>query len=248
MHPGHSLRQAREKLGLTYREVERASYELASQHGRPEFVLHISRLADIENSGVTPGIHKLYSLCAIYHLDLFEVCGWYNVPLDQLFSDGNHLPARKTHRAAPPRSMRVPVRFDPGFDPRRTAYLTRMVEDRTHLEGVMLHGGTNGQFRYGYIGLDDRWMQPILRPGSLVLLDPSRQQIQNSGWRNEHERPIYFVDIRDAYRCCWCQQNKGRIVFQPHPLSPCLTESRRFPDEADIVGQVVGIAMRLFPE
>ncbi len=51
MAPGLRLRQARERLGLTYRDVERASYELASRRGRPEFVLHISRLADIETAG-----------------------------------------------------------------------------------------------------------------------------------------------------------------------------------------------------
>src|SRR2546428_6571689 len=77
MVPGLRLRQARERLGLTYRDVERASYELASRRGRPEFVLHISRLADIENHGVVPGLHKVYSLAAIYHLNPLELCRWY---------------------------------------------------------------------------------------------------------------------------------------------------------------------------
>ena len=49
MQPGLRLRLAREKLGLTYRDVERASYELAVVRGRSDFILHISRLADIEN-------------------------------------------------------------------------------------------------------------------------------------------------------------------------------------------------------
>jgi len=39
MLPGLRLRQVRERLGLTYRDVERISYELASRRGRPEFVL-----------------------------------------------------------------------------------------------------------------------------------------------------------------------------------------------------------------
>ena len=70
MFPGISLRQVRERLGLTYRDVEQASYELAQRHGRPEFIVHISRLADFENSGAVPSLHKLFSLCSIYHLDL----------------------------------------------------------------------------------------------------------------------------------------------------------------------------------
>jgi hypothetical protein len=59
MLPGLRLRQARERLGLTYRDVERASYELAARRGRPDFIIHISRLADIENRGVVPGLHKI---------------------------------------------------------------------------------------------------------------------------------------------------------------------------------------------
>jgi hypothetical protein len=46
------LRQDRERLGLTYRDAERASYELAARRGRPDFIIHISRLADIENRGL----------------------------------------------------------------------------------------------------------------------------------------------------------------------------------------------------
>ncbi len=245
VHPGTCLRQARERLGLTYRDVEQASYELASQHGRPEFIIHISRLADLENSSVTPGLHKLYSLCTIYHLDPFEVCHWYDVPLDKYFSDGMSHNAPRTHPAARPRMLRLPMRFDPGFDPRRTEYLTRMVEEWGQLEGALLDGET--RYRYGYIGLEDHWMEPLLRPGSLILLDPTRQRIQVSGWQNEHERPIYFVDVRDGYRCCWCLQQRNRLILQPHPLSPCAPEARRSPDEADVVGQVVGVAMRLVP-
>jgi transcriptional regulator with XRE-family HTH domain len=248
MFPGLSLRQAREKLGLTYREVEQSSYDLASRHGRPEFIIHISRLADIENGGVTPGVHKLYSLCAIYHLDLFEVCRWYDVPLDDLFRDGNCAAAPKTHKAAPPRSVRVPSHFDPGFDPRRTAYLTRMVENWTQLEGVMLDGQVQGRYCYGYVGLEDRWMEPLLRPGTLLLLDSTRQKIHNSGWRNEFERPIYFVDVRSGYHCCWCLLERNRMILQPYPLSPCAPEARRFPDEVEVIGQVIGMAMRLIPD
>ena len=52
--PGLRLKQARERLGLTYREVEKASVELAAKRGRSDFILHISRLADIENRNVVP--------------------------------------------------------------------------------------------------------------------------------------------------------------------------------------------------
>src|SRR4029077_16637857 len=134
------LRQARERLGLTYRDVEQASIELAAQRGRPEFVIHISRLADFENNGSQPSLHKLYSLCAIYHLDPMEVSRWYDVPLDKHFLDGLGCSAPKTLPPAPPRALRLPIRFDPGFDPRRTEFLSRMVESWKDFEGAVMNG------------------------------------------------------------------------------------------------------------
>lgn len=98
---------------------------------------------------------------------------------------------------------------------------------------------------YGYLGQDHQWMEPILRPGALVLVDPQRQRIEAGGWRNEAERPIDLVDIRGGYHCCWCLIEKGRLIFQPHPFSTRVPEAYRFPDEAEVMGQVVGVSMRL---
>src|SRR5262249_26346653 len=111
MLPGLRLRQARERLGLTYRDVERASYELAARRGRPDFILHISRLADIENRGVVPSLHKLYALAAIYHLNLMEMFRWYEVPLEECFQDGMSSKVPETHKMAAPTCLRIPIKF-----------------------------------------------------------------------------------------------------------------------------------------
>ncbi len=245
LQPGTRLRRARERLGLTFRDVERASYELACQRGRPDFIVHLSRLADIENRDVTPSIYKLYALAVIYHLDPNEVCEWYDVPFEGHFSDGIQLNAPKTHLAAGPDKMRLPIRFDPGFDPRRTEFLTRMVEHWGQLEGVLFD--QPARYLYGYVGVDDLRMHPLLRPGSLVLVDPKLRQVQNSGWTNEYERPLYFIELHGEFRCCWCHLENGKMILVPHPLSTCPPEVYRCPEEAEVVGQVVGVAMRLGP-
>ena len=95
--PGLRMRQTRERLGLTYRDVESASFQIAAKRGRPDFILHISRLADIENRNVVPSLHKLYSLAVIYHLDPLEITCWYDAPLEQTFHDGAAFPAPRTH-------------------------------------------------------------------------------------------------------------------------------------------------------
>lgn len=243
MLPGLRLRQVREGLGLTYRDVERASYELAARRGRPEFILRISRLADIENHGVVPGLHKLYTLAVIYHLSPLELFRWYEVPLEDCFEEGLTFPAAETHVIAPPVSLRVPMRFDPAFDPKRTEFLSRMVESWGRFEGSVMAG--NGRHCYGYVGLSDRRMMPLLRPGSVLLVDTSYREIDDESWLSEHDRPMYFVDVRKGYRCGWFHKNGNRLVMQPHPLSRCLPESWKSPDEAEILGKVVGVVTRL---
>jgi transcriptional regulator with XRE-family HTH domain len=243
MLPGLRLRQVRERLGLTYRDVEAASYELAQLRGRREFMLHISRLADIENRNVVPSLHKLYALAVLYHLNPLELFGWFDVPLEECFEDGATFPVPQTHLAAPPSGLRVPLRFDPAFDPRRTDLLSRMVERWGQFEGALTK--RNPRHCYGYVGLADRRMVPLLRPGSLVLVDTEMRQIEVDGWTSEHDRPMYLIDVRDGYRCGWFHQLPGRLLMQPHPLSRCAPESWELPTQAEVVGKVIGVVTRL---
>ncbi len=135
------------------------------------------------------------------------------------------------------------MRFDPAFDPRRTEFLSRMVEKWGHFEGVLTNG--HSHHVYGYIGTSDRRMMPLLRPGSIVLVDVSKRRIDDSDWSTEHDRPMYFVEVRNGYRCGWFYQDGSRLVMQPHPLSRCLPEAWRVPEEAEVVGRVAGIVTRL---
>jgi len=187
--PGRGSAKRGRNSVWTFRDVERASYQLASVRGRSDFIIHISRLAAIENEGT---IQVLTSSILSRNLspESIEIFNWYEVPLDRHFSDGAELFAPLTHLAAPPNSLRVPMRFDPAFDPRRTELLSRMVESWKHLEGVLFD--RQGRYLYGYVGLEDHMMEPLLSPGSLVLVDPARRQVRSSGWNNEFERPIYF--------------------------------------------------------
>src|SRR5260370_38197048 len=169
MLPGLRLRQARERLGLTYRDVERASYELAARRGRPDVTPHISRLADIENRGVVPGLHKLYTLAAIYRLNLLELFRGYDVPIEECFHDGTSFAVPQTHLMAAPRSLRIPMKFDPAFDPRRTEFLSRMVVEWIHFERMLTHGHSHQI--YGYSRTSDRPIIPALDPGRIGLGD-----------------------------------------------------------------------------
>jgi len=241
--PGLRLRQAREALGLTYRDVEKASYQIAVNRGRPDFVLHISRLADIENRGVVPSLHKLYSLATILHLDPMEISGWYEAPFRQTFHDSAAFPPVRTSLSSfpvPPPPSEHSENASAGND---TALMSR--QDSAVIPMPRLDPQSSAKHRYGYVGLSDRRMMPLLRPGSTVLIDTTVHEIEDSDWSNEYDRPMYFVELRNGYRCGWFQKNKSTLIMQPHTLSRCAPEAWRTPDEAEIVGKVIGIVSYL---
>jgi transcriptional regulator with XRE-family HTH domain len=241
--PGLRLRQTREALGLTYRDVEKASYQVAVSRGRPDFILHISRLADIENRGVVPSLHKLYSLATILHLDPLEISGWYEAPLGQAFYDGASFPPTRTHLSG---SLLPPVEPRANEHP-VTSQTTELLQRFPSAVVPMPHieSSGKGHYRYGYVGLSDRRMMPLLRPGSTVLIDTTLRHIEDAEWSNEYDRPMYFVELRSGYRCGWFQKEKSRLIMQPHTLSRCAPEAWRTPEDAEVVGQVVGVVTYL---
>ena len=83
--------------------------------------------------------------------------------------------------------------------------------------------------------------------GCPLQQEPERRRVAQDGWKNEFDRPVYFVELRTGYRCAWCQVDEGLLTLIPHPSSGVAVQSFNFPDDAEIVGQVAGIAMRLLP-
>ena len=134
---GQNLRLLREQLGLTMRDVENASSRIAERHGNDEYFIPPSRLSDIETKGVTPSIFRLYSLAVIYRKDLRELLSGFGVDLNAMATDLDILLPPKSHVSdalANLSSVRVPVRIDPGFDP-RMALLSRRRVRETPLKG-----------------------------------------------------------------------------------------------------------------
>jgi len=244
---GCKLRNLRENLGLTMRDIESASARLATRHGNEEFAIPPSRLSDIETKGVIPSIYRIYTLAIIYRRDAKELLSFYGIDLDGGAADLELVQPPKTHLSevvGESSVMRVPIKFDPSFDPRRTANLGRVVEQWGVVPVAYLSQFENHRYTYGYVGSDDCTMYPILPPGSFLQIDESKNKVVEGGWRSEYERPIYFVETRDGYTACWCSLTAEEIVLQPHPLSPVAVRILKHPMEAEVIGQVVGFAMR----
>ena len=251
MSPGETLRKLREQLGLTIRDVEAASQRLADKYPNPAFAISLSRLSDIETKDIIPSLHKLYALAVIYRRDIYELMKLYGIDVENSASDiQTAFPTlENSHRFTSFNRIartEMPVSLDPAFNILATTDIGRMI---VRWGVVPLHMLSrlvkDRKYSYGYIGAGDLTMYPLILPGSFVQVDESRNSVIRKLWRSEFERPIYFVETRQGFVCSWCELNGNLLTLKPHPLSPVQSRTLRLGSEAEILGQVVGVAMRL---
>jgi transcriptional regulator with XRE-family HTH domain len=248
LNGGQRLRTLRETLGYRLRDVELASNQIAQRFESDEFAIPPSRLSDIETKGIIPSIFRLYSFAAIYRREYRELLSFYGLELDDISADigfGHPQKSHVTEASSNITQVRMPTRLDPGFTLQKTTDLKRAIEQWGTVPMAYLEQFKDDRYTYGYIGSEDFTMYPLLPPGSFVQVDATKDKVGEGVWRSEFERPIYFVELRDGYTCCWCSIKRDSIVLQPHPLSPVSVRVLKYPQEAEVLGQVVGVAMHL---
>lgn len=252
--PGKYLKEMRERLGLTLRQVQEESRRLALQECNWEMYSSAARLDQIENSpngNSEPSNHRLMSLSATYGIDFLALLGKYGVKPDLVHGYRKFLNGRETHPISTElhdfhTTVTLPLQMDPGFRWETTQLINRMVAVWGEIPACPLANFNPRTYILGLVGLEDRSMSPLIRPGALIWVDGKRRRVID-GEFSETERPIYFIELRAGYRCAWCQLEEGLLTLIPHPSSGVAVQSFSFPDDAEIVGQVAGIAMRLLP-
>jgi transcriptional regulator with XRE-family HTH domain len=245
---GIILKQLRERLGLTLRKVAALSQRLAKEKQNQDFCISRASLGEVERGSYTPGIFKMYSLGAIYHKHWSSILALYGLRLSDFGRDQAMFAPPKTQLAVDagqaddtivvPLQPSEAVRFD------RTNLFSRLVEIWGEvpirlIQHLDLRNGT-----YGFVGISDNRMSPIIRPGSIVQIDQNQRNIVNVKWENEYDRPIYFLELRGEYLCSWCEISGGYLSAVPHPNSKCEVRRFSYPREAEIIGRVVGVTMR----
>ncbi len=249
MRLGRTLKELRTRLGITVREVEEQSQKIAEAQSNREFFVSNNWLTRLENTGAVPSIYKLFSLSAVYRIRISDLLPMFGIDLGLLEKYQIGTPPSHTHLVTleepdPVNTVTFPVRFDPGFRAEETNLLSRMVQVWGEIPVSLIRQLDIRRSRYGYIGLQDFTMYPLLRPGSFVLVDENLRNLDASQWRSEYDRPIYFIELRAGYACCWCELRGDELLLIPHPLSS--RPHRRFPaQEAEIIGQVTAVAMRI---
>src|SRR5580704_8365853 len=173
---GEHLRELRNRLGVTTREVEEFSRAIAEDRQNEEFYISNAWLTQLENKNSVPSIFKLYSLSVIYRIKFNDLLALFGVDLS---ASGRHqfsLPLQNTHLASfeepdPERAVTFPVRFDKSFSLDKTSLSARMVEVWGEVPIALIQRLDLRHCQYGFIGMQDFSMFPLLRPGSFVQID-----------------------------------------------------------------------------
>jgi transcriptional regulator with XRE-family HTH domain len=253
MDPGERLKQVRTQLGITTREVALFSKAIAETEGNNEFLISSPWLTQIENEKTSlPSIYKLFTLASIYGLSYSTLLAMYGVDLKKINVFHARMPIAKTHLAQYEAtteqrlaSVELPVRFDAGLNLSQTNLLSRMIETWGKVPMEFIQHLDLRHRLYGFVGFRDYTLYPLLRPGSFVEIDPEQRNPRSRPIRSEFDRPIYFIDLRTEYACSWCEIIDDRLLLIAHPLSPIKPRSFAFPKDAEIIGQVTGVAMRV---
>jgi transcriptional regulator with XRE-family HTH domain len=247
---GKRLKAWREKLGLSTRAVQAMSRQIASDKHNEEFFLSHNWVTDIERGRFRPGMFRMYSISVIYHRNYTEVASLFGLEIGDVCRDMASIHLPKTHLLETmgepeTEAVSLPVEFKPDFRFERTNLLARAVEkwDAVPL-GLLRHLDLRTSM-YGYIGLEDFTLYPLIRPGSLVQIDARQRKISPVPWKTEFERPIYFAELRDGYVCGWCEIDRGRMMLIPHAQSHREVRVFDYPSQAEIVGRVTGVAMSI---
>jgi transcriptional regulator with XRE-family HTH domain len=248
--PGEKLKKLRVRLGLTTREVEAKSLVIAEERRSREYYLSHAWVTDIENGKFTPSIYKMHTFSAIYNRRITELMSYFGLPLADRSRDRMSIGVPKTHvldsgTDLETKKVLLPVRFKPEFRLEKTNLLAQIVEKWDELPVGLLQHLDLRKSVYGYIGLEDYTLFPLIRPGSLVEIDANQRKISAEKGMTQFDRPIYFVELRNGYVCSWCQEDRGQLIVIPHPHSRQDIRRYDFPSQAEIVGRVTGVAMRI---
>ena len=90
------------------------------------------------------------------------------------------------------------------------------------------------------IGTEDRMMWPLLPPGSLLQLDQRVRTITDGSF-SEFDRPIYLIEYRNRFLCCYAQRRGDTLRLMSHGESQWRPSISVPVKEARVRGQVTPI-------
>jgi hypothetical protein len=233
---GGKLRATRLAWKLTLREVEERTLRLAQQWGNPAYRISASWLDRVERENRGLSATKLIVLASVYSLgaeQLLELVPATSTPLEDTSIPNATLLAQGPLEEQA--KFWMPDSLVTDLPPQSTTLLPP-------LEGLL-----PARYRRGIIGREDRTLEPMIRAGSIVLIDTQKRSIAGRrDWNHEFDRPIYFLLTRTGYISGFCELDKDAewLTVIPHALSFEQNRRWRYKREIEVVGTVAAAFVR----
>jgi transcriptional regulator with XRE-family HTH domain len=236
---GQKLREYRMKWQLTLRDVEERSSQMAQQRENPAYKISASWLDRVEREDRALSATKLIVLAVIYGLTADELLAM--VP--RVSGDN------KLDQVSVPNSTQL-LSQGPLEEHARQWLPDTLLSDSVPEITALLppeSGLLPSHYRRGVIGQRDRMLEPMVRAGSIVLIDTQKRTIASRReWTHEFDRPIYFLMTRQGYASGFCELDKESVwlTLVPHPLSFESSQRWRFRKEVEVIGTVAAVLAR----
>ena len=237
---GRRLRRIRTEWDLSVQDVAERSLQLAQQTGNASYQISASWLARLEREEHELTATKLRALSAIYNLSYKSILDGQDRELESSVDQTRLIGPNAT------------VLVDEGQLANQTrGFLSGLSDNDSPEETAFLPakpGEISNPYRLAILGRKDRSLNPMIAAGAILQIQTHKRAITPRGnWTNEFDRPIYMILARSGYACGWCElgDDSNWLTLVPHPLSRANTHRWRFKKEVEVVGQVVGVSMRL---
>jgi transcriptional regulator with XRE-family HTH domain len=238
---GSKLRDARQQWQLTLREVEDRSSRIAQRWENPAYRISASWLDRVERENRGLSATKLIVLAVIYGLSAEQMIALCPTP--------NSTSLETLKDISIPNNTQL---LESGLLERQARqWLPDSLVAEAPPDSTMLLPAVPGtmpsHYRRGIIGKRDRILDPMIRAGSIVLIDTQKRAIASRReWTHEFDRPVYFLIAHTGYVAGFCELDKEAewLTLVPHPLSYESSRRWRFRKEIEVVGTVAAFFAR----
>ncbi|MCU1297763.1 MAG: family transcriptional regulator [Acidobacteriaceae bacterium] len=241
------LRSSRNKMNLSLREASTLSRQVVELLGDQRYFVSPSSLSDYEVRDTPPRhFHKTVTLCLVYGLQFntflrtfgidlktlgLESIPDYLVPRPRGPSECEHLSEKSTSAGflAGLLAECIEVPF----------FLRNSIEAISSMSNISLHD-------FFWTGGQRNALHPYLENALLVLVNRRKRIPVHFRSKPVWQQPLYVLLQRDGtYSCACCGIENGNLVVHPYSTNLYRPTQLRYPEEVEVVGQIVAIVRNL---
>jgi hypothetical protein len=242
---GALLRQARLRMGLSFREASAISRQMANQLGDPSYFTAPGSLSDYESGNNPPRhVHKIIVFCVAYSLNFQSML--QSLEMSPRDAGQEPIPQVLTGEvSAASETGSAPVETE------QAGFLGNLLAEfgdvpfflRNSLQTIS--GLRSPSLKDCFWIGGARESHPYLAGGILAFVNRQKKKPNDCGSKPMWQQPLYIVLKRDGtYMCGCCSRENNSLILHTYPGGVHRREQFRTRD-AEVTGKIVSVARRL---